>query len=85
MGHRECGGGVLTGGSGIMKRWARLKYQPNLPLEEGKGRVTESPAHRSLSMEAAKEGMVLLKNEGNVLPLKKGAGIALLGCRDGIL
>ena len=32
-----------------------------------------------LSREAAKEGMVLLKNEGNVLPLKMGAHIALFG------
>ena len=62
-----------------MERWGRLKYQPSLPLEAGKERVTESPAHRNLSKEAAKEGMVLLKNEGGALPLKKGARIALLG------
>ena len=62
-----------------MERWGRLKYQPSLPLEAGKERVTESPAHRNLSKEAAKEGMVLLKNEGGTLPLKKGSRIALLG------
>ena len=32
-----------------------------------------------LSKEAAKEGMVLLKNEGQVLPLKKGSKVALFG------
>ena len=62
-----------------MERWGRLKYQPNLPLETGKEKVTESPAHRNLSREAAKEGMVLLKNEGCTLPLEKGSRIVLLG------
>ncbi len=62
-----------------MERWARLKYQPVLPLGEGGTRITESAAHRMLSKDAAKEGMVLLKNEGNLLPLAKGARIALFG------
>ena len=35
--------------------------------------------HIALSKEAAKEGMVLLKNEGEVLPLKKGSKVALFG------
>lgn len=34
---------------------------------------------RSLSREAARESMVLLKNDNNVLPLKKNAKIALIG------
>lgn len=62
-----------------MNKWARLLYQPNLPLgEEGK-RVTGCKEHIALSKEAAKEGMVLLKNEENVLPLRKGAKVALFG------
>lgn len=36
-------------------------------------------AHVALSRLAAGEGMVLLKNEGNALPLKKGVKIALFG------
>ena len=63
----------------MMQKWTRLKYQPNIPLEKEKGRVTESPEHRRLSKEAAKEGMVLLKNEKGALPLKKGSRVVLLG------
>ena len=35
--------------------------------------------HRRLARIAAGEGIVLLKNEGNVLPLAKGSRIALYG------
>ena len=62
-----------------MERWARAKYQPVLPLGEDGRRVTASREHIVLSKEAAKEGMVLLKNEGKVLPLAKGSRIALFG------
>ena len=44
-----------------MNKWTRVKFQPNLPLKES-GRVTASKEHILLSKEAAKEGMVLLKN-----------------------
>ena len=53
-----------------MNKWTRVNFQPNLPLHES-GRVTAGKEHIQLSKEAAKEGMVLLKNENNVLPLKK--------------
>lgn len=62
-----------------MERWARAKYQPVLPLGEDGRRITGSREHIALSKEAAKEGMVLLKNEANVLPLKKGSKVALFG------
>ena len=61
-----------------MKKWARAMYQPNLPLK-GERRVTASKAHIDLSLTAACEGMVLLKNENNILPLKKGSRLALFG------
>ncbi len=61
-----------------MKKWARAEYQPGLPLY-GKTRVTASEEHIQLSKEAAKEGMVLLKNEKHILPLPKGSRVALLG------
>ncbi len=61
-----------------MEKWARVKYQPNLPLYEGKY-VTACAEHIALSKEAAAEGMVLLKNENHVLPLAKGTKVALFG------
>lgn len=61
-----------------MERWARAMYQPNLPLREGE-HVTASKEHITLSKEAAKEGMVLLKNDKNLLPLRAGSRVALFG------
>ena len=61
-----------------MDKWTRVKFQPNLPLKES-GRVTASKEHIQLSKEAAKEGMVLLKNENGLLPLAAGSKIALFG------
>lgn len=61
-----------------MNRWTRIKYQPNLPLKDGKY-VTCSKEHRELAEKAAAEGMVLLKNEKEMLPLKNGSRLALFG------
>lgn len=61
-----------------MKKWTRALYQPNLPLRKGE-RVTASKEHIQLSKEAAKEGMVLLKNDNQVLPLQGGSKVALFG------
>ncbi|MBQ8813120.1 MAG: glycoside hydrolase family 3 protein [Lachnospiraceae bacterium] len=62
-----------------MGKWQRIKFQPNLPLGENGQRVTASAEHIALSKNAAKEGMVLLKNEGSVLPFQKGTRLALFG------
>ena len=62
-----------------MRKWQRVMYQPNLPLGENNKRVTACEEHIQLSKDAAKEGMVLLKNEEKTLPLKKGARVALFG------
>lgn len=61
-----------------MKKWTRANFQPNLPLE-GDKKVTASAEHIELSMRAAAEGMVLLKNEKDILPLAKGTRVALFG------
>ncbi len=61
-----------------MKKWARSLHQPNLPLENGKY-VTSSKEHIALSKKAATEGIVLLKNENQVLPLSEGTKVALFG------
>ena len=62
-----------------MKKWTRANYLPGLPLGVDGRRVTAGPEHISLSKEAAKEGMVLLKNDNHTLPLCKGKRIALFG------
>ena len=62
-----------------MTRWARIRYQPNLPLGENGQRVTACKEHILLSKNAAKEGMVLLKNESSTLPFAKGTKLALFG------
>lgn len=62
-----------------MNRWQRPNFQPSIPLGRNGERVTASKAHRELSKNAAKEGMVLLKNSRNVLPLCKGSKVALFG------
>ena len=46
-----------------MNKWSRINYLPNLPLYEGKERVTESKAHIELSKNAAKEGMVYTRDD----------------------
>ena len=62
-----------------MNRWQRLRYQPNLPLGADGKRKTASKEHRDLSKNAAKEGMVLLKNNQHLLPLPAGSKVALFG------
>ena len=62
-----------------MERWVRPRFTPNMPLGKNGERVTASQAHIELSKNAAKEGMVLLKNEGGLLPLAPGSRVALFG------
>lgn len=62
-----------------MSKWQRVMYQPGIGLGEDGARITACKEHRDLSREAAAEGMVLLKNENNVLPLAEGSRAALFG------
>ena len=62
-----------------MEKWARIKYQPCIPLGDNNSKITGCKKHIELSRRAAGEGIVLLKNSDNVLPLKKGAKIAVFG------
>lgn len=62
-----------------MTKWQRSLYQPGLPLGKDGKRVTGSKEHIELSRMAAGEGMVLLKNEAETLPLKKKTKVAIFG------
>lgn len=61
------------------KKWTRLRFQPNLPLGENQTKVTASAAHLALARKAGREGIVLLKNNSHMLPVKKGTRLALFG------
>ena len=63
----------------MMKRWKRARFCPNRPLYEGRPYVTASKEHLELSREAAREGMVLLKNDRQTLPLSPEKKLALFG------
>ncbi len=60
-------------------KWTRSRFQPNLPLGENRTKVTESAAHLALARRAGREGIVLLKNDNQMLPVKKGTRLALFG------
>ena len=62
-----------------MAKWQRSFFQPNQPLGSNGERVTACKEHILLSKEAAKEGMVLLKNEEALLPFAAGTKLALFG------
>jgi len=62
-----------------MEKWIRARHLPGLPLGKDGRRVTAGKEHIALSRRAAREGMVLLKNEGNALPLERGTRVALFG------
>jgi beta-glucosidase len=70
---------IYDSGGFTMNKWQRVRFQPSIPLGENGEKVTASKTHRELSKNAAKEGMVLLKNSRNVLPLGKGSKVALFG------
>ncbi len=50
-------------------RWAQIPYS-----------VLDQPAHRALARQVARESIVLLKNQGSLLPLRKNVGtLAVIG------
>lgn len=62
-----------------MNKWSRLRFSPCLPMGKDGRRITGSDEQIRLSREAAAEGMVLLKNENSLLPLRDGERIAVFG------
>ncbi|MCR5278692.1 MAG: glycoside hydrolase family 3 C-terminal domain-containing protein [Lachnospiraceae bacterium] len=61
-----------------MVKWSRFLYTPSLPLY-GKERITACDRHIEVARLAAEEGLVLLKNDGNILPLDPAKPLALFG------
>lgn len=60
-------------------KWLRHLYQPCKGLGTDGRMVSGSREHIELSRRAAGEGIVLLKNENQVLPLQPGKKVVLLG------
>ena len=58
-----------------MNRFSRMNTFPALNQTV----LTASPEHSRLSRWAAAQGAVLLKNEDNILPIKKGRAVSLFG------
>lgn len=75
-----------------VRRVLRIKFKTGVfdePLADPARvqQIVQSPAHRQVALEAARQAMVLLKNEQNTLPLKSGLkSIAVIGAnaKDGI-
>lgn len=60
-------------------KWLRHLYQPCKGMGVNGAMVSGSPEHIALSRQAAGEGIVLLKNEYQALPLAQGKKVVLLG------
>lgn len=45
----------------------------------GKGKAFDSDSHHAFAERAARESIVLLKNDGNILPLAEGAKVTVIG------
>ena len=52
-------------------RLRRAATNPN-PYATLGAEAVDTPAHRALALDAARQGLVLLKNEGGALPLAAG-------------
>ena len=60
-------------------KWQRIQYMPLDPMGKDGRRITGCEAHLELARKAAAEGMVLLKNEPQLLPFRRGTRLAVFG------
>lgn len=61
------------------EKWMRARFTPVVPLGDNRSAITGCDRHIELARKAACEGSVLLKNNNNLLPLKKGTKVAIFG------
>ena len=61
------------------KKWKNINELTDLCLGKNNSKATGCEEHILLSKTAAEEGIVLLKNENNLLPLKQGCKVAIFG------
>ena len=61
------------------EKWMRARFTPVVPLGDNRSAITGCDRHIELARKAACEGSVLLKNDNNLLPLKKGTKVAIFG------
>lgn len=57
----------------------KLIFDVHEATEQAKGKPFDVEVHHKLAQKAAEESIVLLKNEGNILPLKPGTKVAVIG------
>ncbi len=71
-----------------VRRILRAKVKTGLFIEarpvEGRFEALGSPEHRALAREAVRKSLVLLKNNGSVLPIRPGARVLVAGSADDI-
>ena len=71
-----------------VRRILRAKVKAGLFVEarpvEGRFEALGSPEHRALAREAVRKSLVLLKNNGSVLPIRAGARVLVAGAADDI-
>lgn len=66
----------------VDKRVAELLevvYPTRAAADAYKGKAFDVEAHHEMARKASEQSVVLLKNEDNILPLKKGARVAVIG------
>jgi beta-glucosidase len=83
---KACSDGLLTEAEIDRRVVSVLKFVKDVgkfenPGKEGPEQAIDNPVHRSLIREAGADGIVLLKNDNAILPLKKNQlkAIAVLG------
>ena len=54
-------------------------FSTHQATEDAKGKTFDVEAHHNLARKAAEESIVLLKNEDQILPLKPGTKVAVIG------